>query len=1072
VLDRHLQPVPVGVPGQLFVGGVQLTPGYWHRPDLTAEHFIPHPFRAEPGARLYRTGDLVRWLPDGNIDFLGRIDNQVKIRGFRIELGEIEATLDRHPAVRQSLVIVREDAPDRTQLVAYVQPEPGAVPAVHELRAHLKESLPAVMVPSAVVLLEAFPLTPHGKVDRRALPVPSCEHVQTAGEFVRPQTEMERALAAVWQDLLKVDHIGLTDNIFDLGGHSLLAIKAVSRIRDVFAVDLPTRTLFASPTIAEMTKAITAARDAGGIVQRIGPRRQPGPCALSFAQERFWLAHQVAPASPVYNIADVLSFDGTCDINALRRALTALTGRHEVLRTRIDIADGRPVQTVLPTVDLALTELDLSALTEPDREREWARVVREEGRKPFNLSCAPLMRATVAHLGARRHELLLTSHHIVADEWAMEVIHQEVAQLYDAFAQGRPCVLPALPIQYADFACWQRDRLQGGVLQAEIAYWKEELAGAPFVLDLPTDKPRPASQSFRGATETFAVPGEVLQRLTALGRQERATLFMLLAASFMAMLHRYTSQADILVGTPISGRTRSEFERLVGCFINTVVLRGRFDEALTFRGLLQQMRERALGAYAHPDLPFERLVTELAPPRDPGRAPLVQAMVVLHDAEGESDASTVSGNQQLATGTSKFDLTLVVSETDEGLDGLIEYSTDLFDAPTIQRLCGHYGVLLDAMAHSPDASIATLPMLTETERHQVVEAWNQTAVAYPPPRCVHEMVEEQARIRPEALAVESASRQLSYRELDERAEWLARRLQGHGVGTDAPVAVYLDRGLEMLVALLATWKAGAAYVPIDPEYPADRIRFMLKDLDAAVVVTQPSLSGALPATNAAIINLDVEEQDAAAPADRRARPVTSPDQLAYVIYTSGSTGRPKGVPITHASLCNLINWHQQAYALGPDDRATQIAGPAFDASVWEIWPYLTAGASVHIPDPATRLDAGHLVQWIADQRITLAFLPTPLAESVLREPWPAAAALRVLLTGGDRLKQRPARSLPFRVVNHYGPTENTVVSTCADVTDDADPVPPIGRPLPNTQAYVLDRHLQPVRASCSWAACN
>lgn len=1065
ILDAHRNPVPIGVKGELYLAGGGLARGYYGRPELTMERFVPNPFSEEGEGRMYRTGDLCRWLPDGNIQYVGRTDHQVKLRGFRIELGEIESTLDQHPAVCQSVVLVREEEPGRKQLVAYVVPEPAAAaPQIQELRHYVKERLPDFMVPTAVVLLDAFPLTPNGKIDRKALPAPSYENLQTAQDFIRPHTETERGLAAIWTEVLKVEHVGIHDDFFDLGGHSLLAIMAVSRIRDVFEVDLPTRTLFGNPTIAELAKVLTAAKGAGGHVPRIERRSQSGPCALSFAQERFWLLHQLAPSSPVYNVVDVIHVEGTYDAAAMSRALKELVRRHDVLRTAVDHRHGQPMQIVMPTIDLALSELDLGAVSEPERERAWIRVVHEEGRKPFDLSQAPPLRGTVMHLSPCEHRLLLTTHHIIADEWSMEVIHQEITQLYEAFSQGQPSPLPELPIQYADFACWQRSWLQGDVRQRQLAYWKDVLAGAPSMLDLPTDKPRPAIQSFRGATESFALPKELLERLTALGRQEQATLFMILEASFMALLHRYTGQDDLLVGIPISGRTHSETERLIGCFINTVVLRAQLTDSLTFRGLLHQVRERALGAYAHPDLPFEQLVAALAPERDPSRTPLFQVMFVLHNSEGVSQVSKVSGNRQLETGTSKFDLSLFISETADGLEGIFEYCTDLFEAQTIRRLCGHYGALLHAIVRDPDQKISTLPMLTDAERHQVLVEWNQTAVAYPAARCVHEMVEEQARIRPDALAAESGGRQLSYRGLDERAESLAGRLRNHGVQADSLVAIYLERSIEMLVGLLAVWKAGAAYVPIDPEYPAERVRFMLEDTKAVIVLTQKSLSGALPVTDTAVVHLDAEEDRVATSSGGRAqRSSWSAEKLAYVIYTSGSTGPPKGVPIKHTSLFNLICWHQQAYEVRPADRATQIAGSAFDASVWEIWPYLTAGASVHIPDDTTRLDGGKLVRWLADRQITLTFLPTPLAESALRESWPQTAALRVLLTGGDKLNQRPARKLPFRVVNHYGPTENTVVSTCAEVEEGiSNAAPPIGRPLPNTQAYVLDRHLQPV----------
>ena len=514
------------------------------------------------------------------------------------------------------------------------------------------------------------------------------------------------------------------------------------------------------------------------------------------------------------------------------------------------------MQIVLPTIDLTLSELDLSSLPEQEREREWIRVVREEGRKPFDLSQAPLLRGTMVHLSHQEHRLLLTIHHIIADEWSMEVIHQEVNQLYEAFSQGRPSPLPELPIQYADFACWQRDWLQGEVLQRQISYWKEELAGAPSILELPTDKPRPAVQSFRGATEIFELPKELLERLKALGRQEQATLFMILEAGFMALLHRYTGQDDILVGTPISGRTHSETENLIGYFLNTVVLRAKFTDRLNFRSLLQQVRERALGAYAHPDLPFEHLVAELAPERDPSRTPLFQVMFILHNPEGVSEVSKVSGNRELETGTSKFDLTLVISETGNGLEGLIEYSTDLFEAETIRRMCGHYGTLLEAIARDPDQSISRLPMLTDAERQQLLVEWNDTAVAFPlKDRCLHQLIEDQAGRTPDHIALVFEQQTLTYRELIRRADRLAHHLRGLGVGPDVLVGLFVERSLEMVVALLGILKAGGAYVPLDPSFPPDRLAYMVEDSRMPVLVTHRDLDQTLPVRPSSVVHL-------------------------------------------------------------------------------------------------------------------------------------------------------------------------------------------------------------------------
>ena len=722
VLDSDLQPVALGETGELYIGGAGVARGYWNRPELTRERFVPDPFSGQPDARLYKSGDLARYRPDGTLECLGRADNQVKVRGYRIELGEIEATLAGHAGVQSCAVLAREDDPGNQQLVAYVSPVRDQSPEPKELRAFLNQRLPEYMVPAHFVFLESLPLTPNGKIDRKALRDPSHEGVPPTVAFVAPRTETEKTLAAIWLELLKLDQIGVNDSFFELGGHSLLAIRAVSRIRDLFEVDLPAQILFENSTIAELAPLLANSEDKPEVfpanVTRIPRRTQAGPYPLSAAQEQLWFLSQLAPGSPAYNIVDLIPLDGAYDAEALRKTIREMVRRHEILRTAFSYGGGQPMQEVAPTLNVELQEVDLSGLPEVEQEREWLRVVHQEGRKTFDLSRLPLFRGTVIHRSAQDHKLLLVIHHIIADEWAMEVIHKEVAQLYAAFSLGQPPSLPELPIQYADVACWQQERLQSEELQKQLAYWKKELAGAPAVLDLATDKPRPALQSFLGATELFQLPENLLPRLRSLCREEHATLFMILEAAFAALLHRYTGQDDILVGTPISGRTQSETENLIGCFLNTIILRAQFSESLTFRGLLQQVRERALGAYAHADLAFNRLVAELAPERDSSRSPLSQAMFVQHAPDAVCEIARVSAMHQLATGTSKFDLTLFISEAAEDLQGLIEYNTDLFEPSTIRQLGQHYATLLEAIVSNPDQSVAQLPMLADDLRRQ------------------------------------------------------------------------------------------------------------------------------------------------------------------------------------------------------------------------------------------------------------------------------------------------------------------------------------------------------------------
>ncbi len=721
----------------------------------------------------------------------------------------------------------------------------------------------------------------------------------------------------------------------------------------------------------------------------------------------------------------------------------------------------------MPRVGLVLPEVDLSALPEREREREWTRLVQQQGRKIFDLSEVPLFGGTLVHWSAGETKLLLTIHHIIADEWSMELLHKEVAQLYQAFSQGLPSPLADLPIQYADFACWQRDWLQGAVLNQQLDYWKKELAGAPQVLELASDRPRPAVQSFRGATEAFHLPPELLAPLKSLGRTEQATLFMVLQASFMTFLHRYTGQEDILVGTPISRRTHAETEHLIGYFLNTLILRGQFIEGRSFRSLLQQVRERALGAYAHADLPFKHLVTELAPARDPSRTPLFQTMFILHDPDGVSEVAKASSDHQLETATSKFDLTLVLSQAEHGLEGLIEYSTDLFDAATIRRMSQHYGTLLTAIAQDPDRSISALPMLSQAERQQFFD-WNDTKVAYPADVCLHELFQQQVERTPQAVAVEFEGKRLTYAELNSRANQLAHYLRGKGVGPDTLVGVFMERSLEMVIALYGIVKAGGAYVPIDPEYPADRVAFMLEDAAVPVLLTQSHLQGQLPPRECQRLCLDTEWDRVAKESTANPLRNISAKNLAYMIYTSGSSGKPKGAMNEHRGITNRLLWMQDQYGLNPADKILQKTPFSFDVSVWEFfWPLL-AGARLVVAKPGGHRDAAYLVDLIVKEQVTVLHFVPPMLRIFLEDPdVKSCLSLRHVICSGEALpydlQEKFFTLLPAKLHNLYGPTEAAVdVTHYTCPRNGARKMVPIGRPVANTQIHILDPKLQPV----------
>jgi amino acid adenylation domain-containing protein len=1063
LLDRALHAVPTGVPGELCLAGAGLARGYRGRPGMTAERFVPDPFGGA-GERLYRTGDLARWLPGGELEFLGRLDHQVKVRGFRIELGEIQAALGRHPAVREAVVLVRAGGGG---LCAYVVPRrPSAAPedgsvGRDALRGFLAASLPEYMVPAAWVFLEALPLTANGKVDRAALAriEPAAEPAAGAA----PRTPFEELLAGLFAQVLELDRaVGAHEDFFHLGGHSLLATRLASRVREACGVDPGVRGVFEAPTVARL-----AARLAAGSQLPAAPPLVPvprdGALPLSFAQQRLWFLETLRPGTAVYNLAQSWELRGELSVPALGAALAGVVRRHEALRTTFaaDAAGVAPRQVIAPPVqEPPPAVIDLAALADPAAEAD--RLTDAEARRPYDLARGPLLRAALLSLGGNEYRLLLGLHHIVSDGWSMEVLAQEVSALYRAFAAGRPSPLPALAVQYPDYAVWQRRWLAGDALEEQLAWWRERLAGAPAALELPADRPRPAVPSFAGAVVRLPLGAGLTAGLAGLSRRSGATPFMTLLAAFQALLHRYTGQQDLVVGSPVAGRGRLELERLIGFFVNMLALRADLGGDPAFQGLLAALRDTALGAYAHQDLPFDRLVEELSPDRDLSRAPLFQIALAVQDAPARLDLGpgTATAAAAVHPGTAKFDLALFLERGPDGLEAIAEHATDLFDRATVRRLLGHFRVLLAGIAADPALRLSELPLLDEEEREQVVAGWNRTAAAIPDAP-VHARFAERARQAPDAIAVAAGDRALTYGELDRRAARLAEALRRRGVGPEEVAALLLERSPELVTAALAVLAAGGAYLPIDPAYPDERILHMLRDSGARVLVTAGGRAAELDAgPGCGVIRLD---EDPGPDGARLEFPsVAEPEGLAYVIYTSGSTGVPKGTELRHRGLSNLCAWYLRTYGLGPADRTTLVAGPGFDASVWEIWPPLVAGASLHVPAAELLRDPPALLPWMAEHGITVAFLPTPLAEAVLAEPVPAGLAVRALQTGGDRLRRRPHAGAPYALINLYGPTESTVVVAAGSVAPEGERLPGIGEAIANVRLYVLGGALQPL----------
>ena len=1074
VLDARRQLVPIGAPGELYIGGAGLARGYLNRPDLTAERFVPHPFSDEPGVRLYRTGDQCRWRADGQLEFLGRLDDQVKLRGFRIEPGEIEVALGEHPDIARSVVALREDAPGEQRLVAYCVPATGADLDLAGLPRHLRSRLPDYMVPAAFVSLETLPLTPGGKVDRRALPAPGGSRPADVTGPVAPRTPIEQQLVSLWNEVLAVDDIGIHDNFFALGGHSLLAARVNARIVAALQVELPLRTLFDAPTIAELSREIEALRRGGP-----GPRdaqlkrtdRQAHErMALSFAQQRLWLLEQLEGELAAYNMPYAWRLRGSLNPEALRRALEASVRRHEPLRTTFTVVDGEPAQVVQDIGRFELPIEDLRGLETDAQAEQVARRSRDEAERPFDLTGDLLLRGALVRLGEHEHVLLLTMHHIASDGWSLSVLWRELGLQYDALCRGASLELPRLPVRYADYATWQRNELEGSRVERLVQYWRSQLQGST-ALELPGDRPRPAVPSYLGSRREFEIGEDLVGRLKALSQRESVTLQMTLLAAFQTLLTRYTGQQDLAIGAPTAGRNHEALEGLVGYFVNILVLRTDVSGDPTFRELLRRVRAVSLDAYDHQDLPFERLVEQLQPQRHASRSPLVQVLFQLlsfSDMDLALPRLEVS-RLPLTHQRVRFDLEMHLWQQVGNIRGVLVYSMDLFDSPSIDRLVDHFMTLLAGIVAAPDRRLSELPMLTEAERHQLLVEWNDTAVEYPRDRCVHELFDEQVSRNPHATALASGEQRWTYREVNRWANRLAHHLRRRGVVAGTLVGLGVERSAELVVGALGILKAGGAYVPLDIDLPRMRLDAMVLDAGVEFMVTRRRFLDRLPTTAVEAICLD---DDAGASGDDDAASpdvVVRADELASVLFTSGSSGQPKGVAIRHTSIARLV-FAQDYATFGPDRVFVQLAPTSFDASTFEIWGSLLHGATL-ILAPAGVPDFRELERLLARHAATTLWLTASLFNQIVDDRPQALAGVREILTGGEALSVRHVRQAQqllgprVQLINGYGPTEGTTFTTCYRIPPG---LPaglesiPIGRPIANTQVYVLDPRRQPV----------
>ncbi|WP_346656797.1 non-ribosomal peptide synthase/polyketide synthase [Pseudomonas sp. SWRI18] len=1068
VLDAHLNLQPIGVAGELYLGGEGVARGYLERAALTAERFVPDPF-GKPGSRVYRSGDLTRGRADGVVDYLGRVDHQVKIRGFRIELGEIEARLREQDSVGETVVVAQE-GPTGKQLVAYVVPADTNLADQAEfrdsLRRALKARLPDYMMPAHFMFLAQMPLTPNGKLDRKGLPQPDA--AQSQGVWVEPVTALQQQVAAIWAEVLGVERVGLVDNFFELGGHSLLVMQVISRLRQLLAREVALRTLFEQPQLEGFVLALQTL-DATPLAPPMHAVARDRALLLSYAQERQWFLWQLEPDSAAYHVPTALRLSGQLDRAALQRSFDALLARHETLRT-VFVSEGeRTVQRILPA---SSRELDYARFENTSPEQLQARVEAEIA-KPFDLRQGPLLRVTLLQLSELEHVLVVVQHHIVSDGWSMQVMVDELVQLYAAFSQGQSASLPPMALQYADYAAWQRDWMEAGEKQRQMTYWRDLLGGEQPVLELPLDHPRPVVQSYRGARLNIGLEAGVVAALKALAQREGVTLFMLLLASFQTLLHRYSGQSDIRVGVPIANRNRVETERLIGFFVNTQVLKADIDGQMTFAQLLQQAKRRALDAQAHQDLPFEQLVQALQPERSLSLNPLFQVMF-----NHQSEARVPRGEQlpglrveglEWDGHTAHFDLSLDTQESAEGLWASLSYATDLFEAATVARLAQHWQNLLAAVASDAQQPIAALALLGSDEQQRLLHQWNAGGAAAPVQQGVHRLFEAQVRQRPDAIALCLDDQSISYAELNLQANRLAHRLIGQGIGPEVLVGVAVARSFDMVVSLLAVLKAGGAYVPLDPHYPRERLLHMLEDSGVRLVLTQSHVAMPLPEGMATI---DVADANLALCPESDPQITVSPQNLAYVIYTSGSTGKPKGVAINHAALTEFSSMAAGYSRLTSEDRVLQFATLNFDGFVEQLYPALTHGATVVLRGPEL-WDSARLYEEIIAQGITLADLPTAYWNLFLLDCLAAGprayGVLRQVHIGGEAMPlDGPAQWLKaglghVRLLNTYGPTEATVVSSVLDCTSGGELIgataSPIGRSLPGRALYVLDRDL-------------
>lgn len=1065
VLDRWMEPAPIGVDGELYIGGAGVARGYWQRPELTAEKFVPNPFSSQPGGRLYKTGDLVRWLPDGNLEFDGRVDHQVKIRGYRVELGEIETALRGHEQVRDALVTLR-DLPGQKQLLAYVIVQENECQAnglgrspdlPGNFQSHLRKFLPGYMVPSEVIIVPSWPRTPSGKIDRLALPLPE----RLDEKYRGPRGPLEQMLCEIVAGVLSLERVGIDDNFFSLGGHSLLAMRLVSRVRAMMGAELPIRGLFETPTIAGLVPLLKNAEPNLKPLMPLVPRERPLRLPLSHAQQRLWFITQLEENSTQYNIPEALRLHGELDCEALERAINAIVARHEILRTRFTEVDGEPVQIIEPELQIALSMEDCSALNEAAQEEKIVEAARNELSQSFNLTTGPLLRVKLLKLGDQEYVLFRTFHHIVSDGWSHGIFTRELMVLYEAFREGRENTLEPLPLQYADFALWQREFLDEEAVERELEYWKQKLNGIPEQLTLAHDRPRPPRQTFAAELSQATMPAETVTALRHLGQARQATLYMTLLAVFALLLRRYSGQDDIVVGSPVANRQDSRLEQLIGLFVNSLVMRMQIHKEETFLEFLAGVRQSALEAYLHQDVPFEKLVEELSPQRSLNVTPIFQVLFAMQNAPVSVHRLQNLAFEPVRGGhsTVRTDLEVHAYEHSGQITFYWLYKRDLFDRWRIEQMSRHYVRMLELVLANPDWPVHQFDPLTAAEKHQILVEWNSKSAPCGPERAIAQLFQQHVLRAPDAPALTFAGQSMTYAELHGRSNQLGNYLNELGVGPEVRVGACFERGPEMVIALLAIMKAGGTYVPLDPDFPADRLTYMAQDAACRVVLAENKSRTIVP-QEVQVVAIDEHQEKIACASTDTPQYSAGPNNAAYVIYTSGSTGRPKGVVIEHRNVLHMVHAQREAFGVRETDTVLQFFSFSFDVSVFATLMALCAGARLVLGSREELLPGPGLLRLLESEEVTVGVLPPVVLDHL---PEARLPKLRQIIVGGEPWSEDLLKTWGKgrRFFNSYGPTETTVQATVGECRA-GEGKPSIGRPILNARIYLLDDERKPV----------